>query len=122
MLHVYWAIGGMWWKGNALPTVEGQRAFMPGTAMIAGVAVGLFVFAVVHVLAWATPPWAPRWATQAALFAIGCIFIIRAIGERATIGFFKRVKNTDFAYYDTRIYSPLCLVVGGNALVLWYFL
>ncbi|MEM6843120.1 MAG: DUF3995 domain-containing protein [Bacteroidota bacterium] len=40
------------------------------------------------------------------------IFILRALGEFNYVGFFKRVKNTEFARADSRIFSPLCLGIG----------
>lgn len=122
VLHIYWALGGTWWKENVLPTVEHTKAFTPGVGMTMVVAIGLLVFALVHCSVWFASAWVYPWVMQSALLAIGCIFVLRAIGERNLMGFFKKVRHTKFAYYDTRIYSPLCLVIGGDALILWYFL
>lgn len=119
-LHFYWAAGGTWWKALAVPTVEGKRTFTPGAGITAVVAIGLLAFALVHISVWRTPAWLPHWVQQSGLFAIGVIFVLRAVGERQYIGFFKKVRHTDFAYYDTRIYSPLCLALGCNAWFLWY--
>lgn len=33
------------------------------------------------------------------------------------VGFFKRVRDTAFARYDTFVYSPLCAVIA--ALAVW---
>ncbi len=37
------------------------------------------------------------------------VFIIRAIGDFKFVGFFKKIKHSQFARYDTWFYSPLCL-------------
>ncbi len=43
---------------------------------------------------------------------IASIFIIRAIGEFNYVGFFKKIKYTQFGRNDTKYYSPLCLIIG----------
>ena len=40
---------------------------------------------------------------------------VRAVGDRKYVGFFKRVRDTEFARRDSRIYSPLCLLLGLGA-------
>jgi hypothetical protein len=54
---------------------------------------------------------APITAAAARLMAIG--FALRALGEFHYLGFFKGVRGTPFAHYDTWFYSPLfvCLAV-----------
>jgi hypothetical protein len=48
---------------------------------------------------------------------LGAVFVLRAIGERKLVGFFKRVRGTAFARWDTWLFSPLCLALGVS--VLW---
>jgi len=43
------------------------------------------------------------------------VFIVRAAGDRKHVGFLKRVRDTEFARRDSRIYSPLCLLLGLGA-------
>ena len=48
------------------------------------------------------------------------MFAARAIGERRYVGFFKRVRTTEFAWWDTRVYSPLCAGISVGYFALWY--
>ncbi|TKI67695.1 DUF3995 domain-containing protein [Lysinibacillus mangiferihumi] len=50
-------------------------------------------------------------------FTLGCtvcavIFLIRAIGDFKYVGFFKKIKHSQFARNDTWLYSPLCLFIS----------
>ncbi len=49
---------------------------------------------------------------------ISAIFIIRAIGDFNAVGFFKKIKQTEFANYDTKYFSPLCLSLGAVFIML----
>jgi bacteriorhodopsin len=57
-----------------------------------------------------------RWGT----FAIALLFFLRAVGEFRLVGFFKRVSDTPFAYWDTWLFSPLCLGIAVIAFLLAY--
>ena len=50
-------------------------------------------------------------------WALAVVFLLRGIGNLKTFGFFKVVHGTPFAYWDTRFYSPLCLVIALLAAV-----
>jgi len=67
------------------------------------------------ILAWhlriIVPP-VPETATVVACWLLATIFILRAIGDFRLVGFFKRVRGSPFAQWDTAAYSPLCLVLG----------
>jgi len=43
---------------------------------------------------------------------ISLVFFLRSIGEFRLVGFFKKIKNTKFAYWDTILFSPLCLLIA----------
>ena len=47
---------------------------------------------------------------------LGVIFVLRAMGEFRMLGFFKSIKGTDFAFWNTLLYTPLCLALGLGAL------
>lgn len=51
---------------------------------------------------------------------IAGIFFLRAVGEFKLVGFFKRASDTPFAYWDTWLFSPLCLVIAIIAFALVY--
>ena len=47
-----------------------------------------------------------------AAIALGGVFLLRAMGEFRLVGFFKRVRGTPFAIWDTWLFSPLCLLLA----------
>ena len=94
VLHIYWALGGEIDIRKVIPVVEGKPVFTPGV-------LGTFIVAGVLIC-----------------FAIGAVLVLRAIGEFRYVGFFKRVRGSDFATYDNWFYSPFCLLVGSAFLFL----
>jgi len=120
-LHVYWALGGQWGNGVTVPTIGGRRTINPSPLATCLVAFLLTAAAVII-------------CGKARLFSTGslalicslgawCIFgvfLLRAIGNLRTFGFFKTVLGTPFAEWDTRVYSPLCLALAALAAVVAY--
>lgn len=117
-LHVFWALGGKAIGGAAVPEVNGAPAFVPSAAATLAVAAALTA-AMLVVLAQSglVPVPLPAVAVRAAAYVLGTVFLLRAIGEFRLVGFFKSVRGTQFATYDTYLYSPLCLLLG--LAVLW---
>jgi Protein of unknown function (DUF3995) len=62
--------------------------------------------------------WLPDRVGEWSVWAIAAIFLLRAIGDFRYVGFFKKERGSKFAKMDTKFYSPLCLLIGGLALVL----
>ncbi|WP_374702253.1 DUF3995 domain-containing protein [Psychroflexus sp. MES1-P1E] len=54
----------------------------------------------------------PEWIMKYESLIIPIVFLLRAIGEFKYVGFFKSVKQTDFGKLDTKLFSPLCLIIG----------
>jgi hypothetical protein len=106
----------------ALPEQNGQPIFRPGPASTLAVA-GLLAFAGLLVLAHAGrgPAAAlPRWVVAFGAPVAAVVLLARSIGDFRYIGFFKRVRDTRFAKLDTRIYSPIALLLGiATAVVAW---
>ena len=97
--------------------MHGKPAFVPGRAATLAVATALFAAAMVS-LAQAgliLTGW-PRWIPRLGAIGLGCIMVLRAIGDFRLIGFFKSVRGTQFATLDSWAYSPLCLALGVTAL------
>ncbi|MFI5118623.1 MAG: DUF3995 domain-containing protein [Terriglobales bacterium] len=117
-LHVYWALGGDWGSAATVPTMEGRRTINPGrpaTYVVASLLVMGTVIICGQVHLFATGRFSP-------LFRLGSwclcgVFSLRALGNLKTFGIFKTVYGTAFAYWDTRLYSPLCLVLAVLAAV-----
>ena len=101
LLHAYWALGGRWGVDVTIPVVEGRRAFTPGPLATWAVC-GLLALAVVLVVS----------RSRTGVWGLAVVFLLRAIGDFRMVGFFKSIRDTDFARWDTRLYSPLCLLIA----------
>ncbi|WP_257462250.1 DUF3995 domain-containing protein [Archangium lipolyticum] len=117
LLHVYWAFGGRWAASAVLPEEEGARAFTPSPAMTLGVAGLLLAAAAVMLLRGAlaslvqdTMLWG---LVTLGTWVLAGVFGVRAVGEFRQVGFFKRVRGTRFATWDTWLYSPLCAALSA---------
>jgi len=113
-IHFNWAFGGKWGFEKALPTNEnGEKVLNPKRIDSAIVGLGLFIFAIYYLLKVGLISLEiPNWIMYYAGWLIAAIFIARAIGEFKYIGFFKKIKNTNFGKLDSKYYSPLCLIIG----------
>jgi hypothetical protein len=122
-LHVYWAFGGKWAMGAVIPTKpeNQEKMFQPGIIATLIVAIGLLLFACTMLgnFGW-FDFYVSRKYIYYATIAIAAIFLIRAIGDFKYAGFFKRIKDTEFAKNDTMIYSPLCFIIAVFAFVIAY--
>jgi hypothetical protein len=106
-IHVYWASGGTWAASKVTPKLgDGKPLFVPGPAATLAVA-GLMLFAAAIAAGFVLAQY-----HSLLMLAMTAVFSLRAIGEFRYCGFFKRIRNTEFAYWDTRIYSPLCLLMA----------
>jgi hypothetical protein len=114
LLHAYWALGGRWGSAYTVPTIGGRRSFDP-SPFATWVVCGLLGTAAVIVLAksaWITK--GPlRVVLDIGVWGLAFVFALRAVGNFRTFGFFKVVKGTPFADWDTWLYSPLCLLVAA---------
>lgn len=115
-LHVYWALGGRFWMGKAVPEIEGKPLFRPGPIATLSVAAVLAGFALTAWLLGQRNTIYPY--VRIAGFIIAAILLARAVGEFKYVGFFKRIHEGTFARYDTWLYSPVCLVLGVSMLIL----
>ena len=119
MLHVYWAVGERVGSAAVVPSQpDGSRLFKPGPLSTWLVAGGLMVFALITLGNLPSQYGAYPGFIRFGDWTIATIFILRAIGDFRFIGFFKKVKGTNFSKNDTRIYSPLSLCIGVISLIL----
>lgn len=112
-LHWYWVVSGAGDLTDFVPEIEGKPAFEPGRFVTAVVALLLLLAAAicasqVQLFGVARFPIA-----RAGVWVVLVAFALRAIGEFRLVGFFKRVRDTQFGRRDTWLYSPLCLVVSA---------
>ena len=120
IVHFNWVIGGKFGFVESLPTKEnGERILNPKKIDSAIVGIGLTAFGIFYILKsgvieYNTPEWIMRYGS----WIIPVIFILRAIGEFKYVGFFKSVKKTDFGKLDTKLFSPLCLIIGISGILI----
>lgn len=120
IVHFNWVLGGKFGFNKALPTnVKGERVLNPSRFDSAIVAIGLLLFATYYlIVAGVLTFQVPNYMLTYAGWAISGIFLLRAIGDFNYIGFFKRIKKTEFAKNDTLYYSPLCLLLAAVGLLI----
>lgn len=122
LFHLYWVVGGKIGLDKALPTKDGKLLLNPGKISTTIVGISLIGFGyIVYVLQFndlSTMKYANYYINIG--WILSAIFIIRAIGEFNVVGFFKKIKETQFAIYDTKYFSPLCLVLGDIFSILAY--
>ena len=115
LVHVYWAGGGRAGAAAAVPArAGGAPLFVPsrGTTLAVAATLGLAAVLVLgraDVAPRVGPAAAYRWGT----WGLGAVFALRAVGEFRYVGLFKRERGTRFAVLDTRLYTPLCVVLAA---------
>ncbi len=120
LLHFYWSLGGLWGFENSLLTKEtGKRVLNPTKFDSAIVGIELAAFASFYLFSSGLiNNYLPTWLTNYGGWIIPSVFIIRAIGDFKYVGFFKKVRQTNFGKKDTLFYSPLCMGIGLIGIVI----
>ncbi len=109
LVHFYWVFGGTIGLDKALPVRDGQLLFSPGKFLTFLVGLVLLWFAfIAYLLQFDTYS---SYITYIG-WALSVIFMLRTIGDFNVVGMFKKVKDTEFARYDTKYYVPLCLFLS----------
>ncbi len=106
LLHFYWAVGGKWARDKVTPFVNGKPVIRINFVACLAMAFLLFLLASAPVVSMKP---LPRHVLLAGM-ALG--FAARAVGDFKYVGFFKSVKGTTFAYWDTRLYSPMNVLLS----------
>ncbi|MFY0478533.1 DUF3995 domain-containing protein [Achromobacter marplatensis] len=119
--HIYWALGGRMAYLTALPVKDGKPLFRPsapGTFLV-GLALMAFAGLVAVNAGFLSAPVAPTWLRWTSA-ALALALLGRAIGDFRYVGLFKRMGGEPFARLDTRVFSPLCLLLAaGVAATAW---
>ena len=116
-LHLYRAAGGRFGAAVVVPEVDGKATIHPGPLITLVVALLLSAAgALVAVRSGLVPgrEISPR-LVQLATCVLALVFALRAVGDFRTVGFFKKVRDTAFARYDTRFFSPLCVAIAAGS-------
>jgi hypothetical protein len=111
--HSYWALGGRWGSAYTVPTVNGRRLF-DSTPLATWVVCGLLGIAVMLVMGkagWIGTGSVPL-LFDVGVWLLALVFMLRAVGNLRTFGFFKTTTGMPFAEWDTWLYSPLCVLLA----------
>lgn len=117
--HVAWIFRREPTAASAVvPSLAGKPVLATGPVATSAVAVllaaaGLICLWRAGLLGWQYPA-IPR----AGVWLIAVSFAARAVGDFRYVGFFKTVRDSSFARYDTAFYSPLCVVIAVAAFYL----
>ena len=113
MLHVYWGVEGIESPSAVIPEIDGKPAFIPAARDCYAVAAALALACILVTARGGLlrSPFPETW-TQIGTISVGAVLSLRAIGDFHQMGFFKRVRGTQFAEWDTRLFSPLSLLLG----------
>ncbi|MDJ0835589.1 MAG: DUF3995 domain-containing protein [Acidobacteriota bacterium] len=118
LLHVHWAFGGSFGTGAVVPESDGEKLFEPGPVSTSIVAALLFAAALlVSARAGLLTLPLPSPLTAVGTWVMLAVFLARSVGDFRFIGFFKKERDTRFARWDTRLFSPLCLAVAAGLLL-----
>lgn len=120
-IHFYWAVGGKWGSDAVLPTKDDNNTKVLNPSILPTLIVafgllgfGLFILVMSGLITFDTPQWLYKYG----LWIIAGIFILRAIGDFNYVGYFKKIKQTNFGKNDTKYFSPLCLIIGMLTIIL----
>jgi hypothetical protein len=120
--HLYWAAGGRFGSGAAIPTSGSERLLNPssfGTIFIAAALFAAMLVVLGRLKIWGA--FVPGWIFYSGTWVISLLFLLRTIGDFRYVGFFKSVSGTEFARWDTILFSPLCLFIGIVAFLISYY-
>lgn len=116
-LHISWVLAERPRMRGFVPTVDDAPVFEPTPATTLVVAALLAGAAVVSLWRGGWPSVGPWWVPGYGIWIIAAVFAARAVGDFRYAGFFKRVRDTDFARNDSLVFTPLCVVI--SALAVW---
>lgn len=118
-LHVYWALGGRCGVKHVIPSdTDGKPSFCPPAWLIALVAIVFFSFAGLVAWTWLAST-SPTWP-RILLYVAIAVLTIRAIGDGKQVGFSKSQRNSSFAKWDDKLFTPLAVLMafGSGAALL----
>ncbi len=118
--HFYWLFGGLWGLEKVIPSKDNKASTLtiPKFAtLLVGLVLVLFGLMYLIKLELINVQ-VPNWVTNYGFWIIPSIFILRAIGDFNYVGFFKKIKHTEFAKVDSKIFSPFCLIIGIIGIVI----
>jgi hypothetical protein len=123
-IHFNWVFGGTFGFSKSIPIKEnGEKLFEPKKFDSAFMGLVLAIFALFYVFVSGLVE-VKIWekAIEIIGWIIPGIFLLRAMGDFKYMGFFKKIKGTEFSEADTKVISPLCMVIGVLGLLVQLFI
>jgi len=120
IFHFYWLFGGIWGVKKVIPTQKSKpnSIKIPKIATLI-VALVLLTFSLLYFIKSALITITlSNLLLNYAYWIIPSLFILRAIGDFNYVGFFKKIKGTEFAQADTKIFVPLCIFIGLSGIII----
>jgi hypothetical protein len=116
-VHFYWGLRSMEGHAVLVPELDGRPVYTPRNSDFLDIAAALVLACVIVAVRGKVlhSPMPETW-TNLGAFAVGLVLLARAIGDFRYVGFFKRVRDTPFAEWDTRLFSPVSLLLGAATL------
>jgi hypothetical protein len=113
LVHFYWGLLAMDGEAVLVPEYEGEPVYTPRNSDFLDVAAALVLGCVVVAARGELlhSPMPSEW-THAGTFGVALVLLARAVGDFRYVGFFKRVRDTAFAEWDTRLFSPVSCLLG----------
>ncbi len=112
--HVIWAFGNRIGPSVIIPTrPDGSAVLAPGRGITLGVALLLFTAAFLLIERGGLGPGlvARPWRALGA-GGVAVVLFLRGIGDFHYVGLFKRERQSPFARMDSRLYTPLVLILA----------
>lgn len=117
--HFHWAFGGRRGFGISLPQRPDGTPVMSHRLPLwrpAAFGVGLALLALGVLVLARSRTWdigLPSALLDYGLIGTDAVFIARALVPNRYVGYFKSLRTTRWARWDTRLYSPLFLILGA---------
>jgi hypothetical protein len=121
-IHFYWAFGGKRGAHAVLPQINSEkRVFTPSAIMTLAVAIPFLIISLIfgQAAGWFDFEIITTYLPNLLLVLVA-VFAIRALGDFKYVGFFKKIKNTEFAINDTKYFTPLCSFLAITLLIAIY--
>lgn len=118
LVHIYWAARGVASSASVPSHADGTPVFRPGrmATLLVALTLLLAAFVVLGRAQLLDVPVSPI-VLHVGIWGVAATFAARTVGEFRYVGLFKRVSDTPFARWDTRLFTPLCAAIAIAAIL-----
>lgn len=112
--HFYWILGGQLGAKVVFPTTTTTSTTKPPGKVLTFIAACMFLTVALFPLIeikWLNIV-VPKFIITYGYYMLLGVLVLRSIGDFKYFGLFKSIKNTSFAQYDKRYFTPLCILLS----------